>query len=378
MKTNQTFSKKIKHNIFWIALLLLSVLLNLFSWIIPGFAENYVLYVFPLWTNLLGHFSSLFPFSIGEFMIIAGIIWLIVFVIRIKSGRFRKMTACLLDIILLIMTLNCFINYHAEPIVVSSDSKTREYTIAELTEYRNHLVETCNNLSGEVPRDTDGNIIFGDGLVDNKDAGGSYINSDVNKYISAKARESMAGLGSRFEKLSGYYVNPKPMLFSNFVSQQYMQGYYFPFSMEANYNDVMYVMNKPFTICHELAHTKGYIMEDEANFLGYLGCISSDDIAIQYSGYLGVLNYVNNAFYDNVTKDEYKRNLKILDQVKEDNVFLTDESWEKVENTAVLETETVKKAANTFVDTTLKVNGIDDGIASYDRVVKLLLDEYYK
>ena len=377
MKTNQTISSKIKHNIFWIALLLLSVLLNLFSWIIPGFAETYVLRVFPLWTNLLGHFSSLFPFSIGEFMIIAGILWILVFIVRIRSARFRKLTACLLDIIILVMTLNCFINYHADPIVVKSDVSSREYTISELKNYRNELVKTCNYYSQKVPRDSDGNIIFGDGLVDSASSG-TYLNSEVNKYISKKARESMEGLGSRFEKLSGYYVNPKPMLFSNFVSQQYMQGYYFPFSMEANYNDVMYVMNKPFTICHELAHTKGYIMEDEANFLGYLGCISSDDIAIQYSGYLGVLNYVNNAFYDNVTKDEYKRNLKILDQVKEDNVFLTDESWEKVENTAVLETETVKKAANTFVDTTLKVNGIDDGIASYDRVVKLLLDEYYK
>ena len=28
--------------------------------------------------------------------------------------------------------------------------------------------------------------------------------------------------------------------------------------------------NIPHTICHELSHLKGYMREDEANFIGYL------------------------------------------------------------------------------------------------------------
>ena len=136
-------------------------------------------------------------------------------------------------------------------------------------------------------------------------------------------------------------------------------------------------MNKPFTMCHELAHTKSYIFEDEANFLAYLACTGSDDIVFEYSGYLGVLNYVNNAFYENVSKEEYKSHVAISEQVWDDNIFLTEESWKKVEDNAVIETETVKKAADTFVDTTLKVNGVGDGKASYNRVVELMLLEYY-
>ena len=42
------------------------------------------------------------------------------------------------------------------------------------------------------------------------------------------------------------------MFFSDFMCQMYMCGYYFPFSMEANYNDVMSIMKKPATMCHEL------------------------------------------------------------------------------------------------------------------------------
>ena len=56
--------------------------------------------------------------------------------------------------------------------------------------------------------------------------------------------------------------------------------------MEANYNDVMYIMNKPDTFCHELAHLRGYIYEDEANFIGYLACVESEDAFFQYAGYL--------------------------------------------------------------------------------------------
>ena len=58
----------------------------------------------------------------------------------------------------------------------------------------------------------------------------------------------------------------------------------------------MYITNMPFTICHELAHLKGYIYEDEANFIAFMACINSDNLFFQYSGYLNVLNYVSKDF----------------------------------------------------------------------------------
>lgn len=49
-------------------------------------------------------------------------------------------------------------------------------------------------------------------------------------------------------------------------------------------------------ICHEFAHLKGFMQEDEANLIGYLACINSDDAFFRYSGYMGVLNYVEKNF----------------------------------------------------------------------------------
>jgi hypothetical protein len=155
-------------------------------------------------------------------------------------------------------------------------------------------------------------------------------------------------------------------------------GYYFPFSMEANINSVMYITNVAPTVCHELAHTKGFIYEDDANMIGFLACINSDDKFLQYCGYLSVLNYVNNNFYEAINKDSsvYKKHVRISDQVADDNIFLTRETWQEVEKKAVVKTATVKKVSNTLMDTSLKLNGVEEGVLAYDGVVELLLKYY--
>ena len=39
-------------------------------------------------------------------------------------------------------------------------------------------------------------------------------------------------------------------------------------------------------------------------------------------------------------------------------------------------TEIVEEVSDTFTDTTLKLNGVSDGMVSYSRVVRLLLQYY--
>ena len=140
----------------------------------------------------------------------------------------------------------------------------------------------------------------------------------------------------------------------------------------------MYIMNMHATMCHELAHLRGYIFEDEANFISYLACIESDDPMVQYSGYLSVLYYLDNDFYKAVNNnwERYSLQPMISQQVHDDNVFLTQEEWDRIEDKAVLDTETVDEVSDTFTDTVLKANGVSDGMISYNRVVKLLLQYY--
>ena len=398
------------------------VLLNIIAWSSEAFCDWYIRYVFPVWVNTYGRLTGLFLFSVGEWLIVAGVFLVIAAVILMIASAFRwiirrcrarhvdKQDECssashvtrpsvtrgrgrfdkfccgfytffawVLLAVFVLMTLNCTILYHATPFSEKyfatekatddvnentdtgniAETEKSTYTLRDLTALRNMLVEKCNELSGQMQRTEEGEIIY-------------------EGNMGKKAISDMQALGETYDALQGFYPMPKPLYFSDFVSQQYMLGYYFPFSMEANYNKVAYVTNLPVTMCHELAHLKGYIQEDEANFIGFLACISSDDLLFQYSGYLSVLNYVNNDFYEAVGEDyeRYMAEVQIDRQVYEDAVFVRKEDWDRIEKEAVVDTEVVDAVSTGFVETSLKLNGVDDGMVAYSRVVGLLLQWY--
>lgn len=394
-------SKLNKRAILYAGIAMVTVLLNALAWSSTAFCDAYIIYVFPIWVNFYGRLTGLFPFSVGEWMILAGVLLCVMavclmpflFVKKFRKGckKFYVFFAWVLLIVCLVMTLNCFILYHATPFSetyfgenvpyrTSEDTfgekteNTAEVAAKELLAVRNLVVEECNLLSAQVERDEKGAVIYPGGTL----ADGTGVD------MEDKARETMKQLGKTYARLDGWYPRPKAMLASDFMCQQYMQGYFFPFSMEANYNDVMELMNKPATMCHELAHLRGYILEDEANFISFLACTGSDDIYFQYSGYLSVLNYLENDLYRIYSNcpdafwEAAQTNplIPVLDVVVQDNVFVSDEEWERINKTALIDTEVVDAAADVYVDVTLKVNGVSDGMISYSRVVELLLLYY--
>ena len=359
--------------------------LNLLAWRSTSFCDFYIANIFPVWVNTYGRITGIFPFSVGEFMLVAGCILVVILAVCLvvcgllgifklfkhkTIPRLHKLCkgyliffAWTFLVVCIVMTLNCFILYHASTFSEKYFGElpaSEEFTFEELIAVRNLVVEKCNELSLVMDRDENGEIIYAGDLGED-------------------AIRAMQSLGKTYPQLDGYYPRPKPLLASDFFCQQYMQGYYFPFSMEANYNTVMCLMNKPATLCHELSHLRGYIYEDEANFIAFLACISSDNIVYEYSGYLSVLYYLDNDFYHGVNEDAelYLAQPQISPLVHKDNTFVTEEEWERINGKALIDTEVVEEVSDTFVDTTLKLNGVDDGKISYSRVVRLLL-QYYR
>lgn len=359
----------------WAALFLLTAAVNVIAWNSQAFCDWHVKHLFPLSVNLYGRLMSIFPFSVGEGMIALAVFFTAVAIllgimrIFVRKGRIKRLISVFSRtyvrayawgalLVFMIMTWNCFILYHASEFdeTYMAQKAQRTYTDRELIQVRNHIVEELNALTEELERDENGFLVYqGD--------------------MKQEAVRAMQGLGEEYELLSGYYPRAKGIAASDFLSQQYMMGYYFPFSMEANYNTSMYVANVPATLCHELAHLKGFIYEDDANFIGFLACISSDDPFYRYSGYLSVLGYVEKEYKKASGKEEFDC-LSIAKSVRSDDIFLTSEAWERVEEKAVVETAVVKAASNQFTETTLVINGVSDGMKSYSRVVQLLL-EYY-
>lgn len=348
--------------------------LNAAAFLIPGFADWFIDHVTPLSVSSYGRLTGLASFSVGEIMltvavalIAATVVGAVLLIFMHRSAVMKKFMAILVKtdiaivtVICLIMTLNCTILYHATPIDPNPEKETRQYTQEELLVLRNYIVSKCNEYSELIERDSEGMAVYsGD--------------------FQEAAKNAMQNISSIYPRLSGYYPNVKPMMYSSLMSQMYMEGYYFPFSMEANVNSMIYCVNKPEAFCHELSHLHGYIFEDEANFISFLACTNSGDDFVTYSGYIKVLNYVVNAFAPykaSLSEEQLASFVYTNELVDRDNIFLTSEMWEDVESGALISTETVSKASDAFTDTTLKLNGVSDGIASYGRVTGLLL-EYY-
>ena len=355
----------------WAALLLLTAAVNVIAWNSQAFCDWHVKHLFPLSVNLYGRLMSVFPFSVGEGMIVLAVLFTAAAIVMgfmrilVRKGRVKMLISAFFRVyawgflaVFMIMTWNCFILYHASEFdeTYMAQKAQRTYTDRELIQVRNHIVEELNALTEQMERDEEGFLVYqGD--------------------MKQEAVRAMQGLGEEYELLSGYYPQAKGITASDFLSQQYMMGYYFPFSMEANYNTSMYIANVPATLCHELAHLKGFIYEDDANFIGFLACINSEDPFYRYSGYLSVLNYVEKEYKKASGKQEFG-SVSLAKSVRADDIFLTSEAWERVEENAVVETAVVKAASNQFTETTLVINGVSDGMKSYSRVVQLLL-EYY-
>lgn len=365
---------------FWVPaiLILFSVLLNISGRVWQAFSDFYVNHIFPLWVETYGRFTGLFAFSVGEWMLYLAVFMVFMLAVggilygvlrsrlpeQLKKGYRGYALFCywVTGIVSVIMTLNCFLLYQTSPISqrfeIGGDGQA-EYGLLEITALRDYVVVQANALAPLFERDEKGYLLYqGD--------------------MEEESRKQMQRLGEEFANLRGYYPKPKKLFLSGFYSQQYIMGYYFPFSMEANYNTQMYITNMPATMCHELSHLKGFILEDEANFIGYLACVDAEDALFRYSAYLSVLGYLNRDFVKAIGEDPeiYQTHPRISEQVINDSMFLTGEAWEQVEEKAVLNTETVRQAADTFLDTTLTLNGVEDGTDSYSRVVKLLLAYY--
>lgn len=355
--------------IIQIDVLILIIILNYFAWKSREFCDFYVTDVYPLWVRTYGKLTALTKASVGEWMIIVLICYLMISIVMIipsfmlRGKRGGHIIKCyylvglhLILPVILIMTLNCTILYHCTKMTESVE--TEDHT-EEIVQIYSILLEHAEELSTLVTRDMEGNVLYtGD------------MKEDAILY--------MQNLESDYSRLGGFYPITKDIRNSWFLSQQYIQGYFFPFSMESNINSDMYIMNKPFTICHELAHIKGYIYEDEANYLAYLACIKSDNPVFEYSAYLQVLPYLADELREAVSEGFIGSDAfpKVSEQVKADAIFLSQEAWDEVEAKSPLKTETVNSYTDSAMETSLKLNGVTNGMKSYGEVVLLLLDYY--
>ncbi|MCM1132322.1 MAG: DUF3810 domain-containing protein [Ruminococcus flavefaciens] len=349
---------------------LLAVLLTVAGRLFRRFADFYADYIFPVISTPYAFLSGLLPVSLGEIMIITAVLLVIIGIpamiicLIIKKTRAKTLEISLLTVMWIFAfivsteSLNCFTLYGC------TRFSERFFTSAthnndELKQLYSLLIDECNELAQEVPRDENNRFTL---TVDPVD----------------ECRKAMKKASEQYPQLKGYYPKPKPIMFSFFMSQTGTAGMYFPFSMESTYNGDMVDEIKPEVICHEYAHLKGFMQEDEANFISFIATSASDSAEVRYSGYLKALEYVHNQIYRNEIVSGYELTDGISQEVRNDWFrFLPENYWEDNEEKEIIPTETVDAVYNTAADTSMKLNGVEDGNASYSRMVNLLLDYYF-
>jgi hypothetical protein len=349
----------IKRNIVisGIALLLSGVLLMLANGL-SGFGQWYSSNVYPIWVTTVGRFFGWIPFSVSEILLYALVAFIlgsiIITIVQMIFGKgkirafFSWLTTMVLiaSMLLFLFVVNCGINYHRDSFADVIGLEVGEYTVEELIQVSQWLTERVNEIGGLVSRDEEGLMIL------------TVNTADVS-------RDAMRELAYEFPVLAGYVPPPKPVMNSWLLSIQQVSGIFIPFTIEGNYNRHMVSYNIPFTATHELVHVRGFMPEDEANFIAFLACIGSDEVEFQYSGYLGGWIYARNALRrvdpESATEIYHLLNEEVINDLRASREF-----WARFEGP-------VAELQTRVNDAYLRANAQPEGVRSYGLMVDLMI-----
>jgi hypothetical protein len=328
---------------------------------LTGFSDMYHKYVYAALVNTVSRLFSFVPFSVYEMILCVFSIYILYRIVNYiylkinKKISFKQIIINSLNNILLYISIFAFFNMIGQGVnsfrtdfVTITDLKVEKVSEEKLTEVCNYLKDNLNELDGKINKDQNGIL---------------KLDSNVNKEVI----DSMKGVGQSYPSLQGYYPNPKPYIFSKLMSYQLLEGET-TFTVEANYNNDMPRVDIPSTVCHELGHIRGFNNEDEANYISFLACIASKNYEFQYSGYLMAYSYCMNDLYktnlDAFNKISSELSPNVKKELKNDSAY-----WKDYKGA-------ISKLYDKAYDALLKAGGQEEGINSYNAVVKLIVSGY--
>ena len=178
-------------------------------------------------------------------------------------------------------------------------------------------------------------------------------------------RNAYATLHDEIPVIPGNPTRAKQIFWSQGLSWQGISGIYIGLTAEPNVN----VDQPPLLVyqaaAHEMAHQTGIASENEAELVGYLACIRSNDPNIRYSGLAYALIVAGNALY----AADSTRYLAVTDTYG-------DAIWRDLSAYSVYWkafSGEIRESADRRNDAYLKHNSQPSGIKSYGEAVDLLL-----
>lgn len=242
------------------------------------------------WSRSISRFEQLvasylfgwLPFSMFELfiwgIIIYVLIWLAMLIrhlVRFNTKGSSKYWLNFGIVISLIFTVymgTAGMEYNRYPV----DIPLHTELINDTSEYKtiaSYFQDDYNEISNVLSYNEDGSLIK------------TYTHNEMNQIMHEE-----------FKKLgSDYYTQEtakaKQMYMWGWLYRElHITGIAFAPTGEANINPLITAGEYPFTMAHEIAHTKGIIREEDANLVAAYICLTSSDPYLRYSGYVWTIS----------------------------------------------------------------------------------------
>lgn len=309
--------------------------------------------IFPFFAKIRNFLFGWLPFSMGDVLYTLLFVYIFYFLLKNRKNIRKKP--------ILFLKKSCFFvfylvfsffflwgfNYFRIPLekTLQIDPK---YTIEELFSTTEKYIEEANFLHQQLAKNDTTKVEFS---LSKK----QIYEIPANSYYF------------KIDKITDYQLvmSVKSSLYSTALSYMGYSGYINPFTNEAQINGKMVGYSTLITVCHEIAHQRGYAAEHEANFLGYLSAKNTDNQYFMYSASLFALRYL----LAEVRKVDAQKYEGFLQKIRKGillNYKETRDFWKQYEN----KSEPIFKAT---YDAFLKANNQSHGIKSYNNVVGLLI-----
>ena len=361
-----------------------------------AFANAYSHYVYRVLSLSIGSVTGLLPFSVVELLLYAMILFVLFDFVKQLCRALRVGAACvhsehvsqdaqthllaavarplrhflghlflILSALLVLYVFLCGINYHRTSfseeadLSVTLDEHGTVYDEADLIALCDYLVTEINDTEAQLDVSCIGQT------METPKPSAAWL-----WHAGRTGQRAMEKLGQRYSRLSGHYPFPKPILNTWLLSVQQTTGVYSPFTVEANYNRDIAYYDIPFTICHELSHLRGYMQEEEANFIGVLATIGADDLYFNYSGYVSAWVYAGNALA-RVDSTAFATLYSRINARTRQDMLYNNAYWKQFEGKPA-------EAHEQLNDAYLKLQGQTTGVRSYGHVTDLMLEYFAK
>jgi hypothetical protein len=311
--------------------------------------------IYPYIASFLRLLFGWIPFSVGDVLYFLAGIWLVYKLFKFIQSRAKNWKysighfIAILSVVYFVFHLLWGFNYYRLPIQENLNLPLKKYSVEELSLLTEKLLIKVQETHFKLT---------------NNDTLPVKVNLPLSKLFETSSA-AYSNLAKVYPQLDYPFGKVKKSLYSLPLTYMGFSGYLNPFTNEAQVNYKVPKYNIPIIATHEIAHQVGYAKESDANFIGYLACIHSENTLLEYSAYLMALNYCLNDIY-HLDKNLYKEIVSRIPKGVKLNYNESRKFWHLYKNPFE---PYIKK----FYDAFLKTNNQRYGIKSYSKMVRLLI-----